>query len=174
MAPLALAAWLELLKQGASGRALANVFRLSPMVYDDNALLAAWLALSRQRRLSADEVATGIEVYERLGSVDAALAFVRQLRAGASTAAFKGGGAGSADITAQLIGMEAKLLERAGRPAEAIALLEQLRPGGLARDDAMQLASLHLRQGNLPLALRALQAARGITGVTAGVTAGAG
>ena len=150
LAPLALAAWLALLKQGASERALANVFRLSPMVYDDNALLAAWLALSRQRRLSVDEVAKVVEVYERLGSVDAALAFVRQLRAGASTAG----------TTVQLIGMEAKLLERAGRPAEAIALLEQLRPGGLARDDAMRLAALHLRRGNLPLALRALQAAR--------------
>ena len=150
LAPLALAAWLALLKQGASERALANVFRLSPMVYDDSALLAAWLALSRQRRLSVDEVAKVVEVYERLGSVDDALAFVRQFRAGASTAG----------TTAQLIGMEAKLLERAGRPAEAIALLEQLRPGGLARDDAMRLASLHLRQGNLPLALRALQAAR--------------
>ncbi len=154
LAPLALAAWLQLLKQGASERALANVFRLSPMVYDDNALLAAWLALSRQRRLSADEVAKVVEVYERLGSVDAALAFVRQLRAGAPTA----------DTTAQLIGMEAKLLERAGRAAEAIALLEQLRPGGLGRDDAMRLASLHLRQGNLPLALRALQAARPAAG----------
>lgn len=150
LAPLALAAWLELLKQGASGRALANVFRLSPMVYDDNALLAAWLALSRQRRLSADEVAKVVEVYERLGSVDATLAFVRQVQATASTA----------DTTAQLIGIEAKLLERAGRPAQAIVLLEQLRPGGLTRDDAMRLASLHLRQGNLPLALRALQAAR--------------
>ena len=170
LAPRALAAWLELLKQGASERALANVFRLSPMVYDDNALLAAWLALSRQRRLSAEEVAKVVEVYERLGSVDAALAFVRQLRAGASTAAFKGGGAGSADITAQLIGMEAKLLERAGRPVEAIALLEQLRPGGLARDDAMQLASLHLRQGNLPLALRALQAVRLAAGGTVAST----
>ena len=40
LAPLALAAWLQLLKQGASERALANVFRLGPMVYDDNALLA--------------------------------------------------------------------------------------------------------------------------------------
>ncbi len=154
LAPLALAAWLQLLKQGASERALANVFRLSPMLYDDNALLAAWLALSRQRRLSADEAAKVVEVYERMGSVDAALAFVRQLRAGAPTA----------DTTAQLIGMEAKLLERAGRAAEAIALLEQLRPGGLARDDTMRLASLHLRQGNLPLALRALQAARRAAG----------
>ena len=161
LAPLALAAWLQLLKQGASARALANVFRLGPMVYDDNALLAAWLALSAKRRLNADEVAKVIEVYERLGSVDAALAFVRQARANASTTDAPAGAAvRNVGTTARLLALEAKLLERAGRPAEAIALLEQLRPGGLARDDAMQLAALHLRQGNLPLALRALQAAR--------------
>ena len=164
LAPLALAAWLELLKQVASERALANVFRLSPMAYDDNALLAAWLALSRKRRLSGDEVAHVVEVYERLGSVDAALAFVRQRRADASTVSStstsKDPGAGDAGLIARLLGMEAQLLERAGRIADAIALLEQGRPAGLARDDAMRLASLHLRQGNLPLALRALQAAR--------------
>ncbi len=160
LAPLALAAWLQLLKQGASERALANVFRLGPMVYDDNALLAAWLALSAKRRLTADEVAKVIEVHERLGSVDAALAFVRQARADAAKDATAGPGARDGSTAARLLGLEAKLLERAGRLAEAIALLEQLRPVGLSRDDAMRLAALHLRQGNLPLALRALQAAR--------------
>ncbi len=160
LAPLALAGWLQLLKQGASERALANVFRLSPMVYDDNALLAAWLALARQRRLNADEVAKVVEVYERLGRVDAALAFLRQARADAATDASAGEPSRNTGTTARLFALEATLLERAGRPAEAIALLEQLRPSGLARDDAMQLAALHLRQGNLPLALRALQAAR--------------
>ena len=39
--PQALATWLILLKRGASERALANVFRLSPMLYDDDALLVA-------------------------------------------------------------------------------------------------------------------------------------
>lgn len=151
-APEALAAWLELMKRGASAHAMANVFRLSPMLYDDDALLAAWLAMSRQRRLNASEVAKVVEVYERLGAVDAALGFVRQYR-GASAP-------GDTGNFALLLGMEAKLLERAGRPVEAIALLEQLRPAGLAKDDAMRLAALHLRQGNLPLALRALQAAR--------------
>jgi hypothetical protein len=41
LAPQALAAWLALLKRNASDKALANVFRLSPMLYDDDALLAA-------------------------------------------------------------------------------------------------------------------------------------
>ncbi|MCW5651296.1 MAG: tetratricopeptide repeat protein [Ramlibacter sp.] len=152
LAPQALAAWLELLKRGASERALANVFRLSPMLYDDDALLAAWLALRRQRPLSLAEVEQVVQAYERLGSVDGALGFVRQLAASQP-------GADPATRAAWQ-SLQARLLERAGRPAEAIALLEQLRPDGLARDDAMRLAQLHLRQGQMPLALRALRAAR--------------
>ncbi|MGE0497731.1 MAG: tetratricopeptide repeat protein [Ramlibacter sp.] len=152
LAPQALAAWLELLKRGASERALANVFRLSPMLYDDDALLAAWLALKRQRRLSLAEVAQVVQAYERLGSVDGALNFVRQLPAGQPDA--------DAATRSAWHSLEAQLLERAGRPAEAIAVLERLRPDGLTRDDAMRLAQLHLRQGQMPLALRALRAAR--------------
>ena len=152
LAPLALVAWLELMKRGASQKALANVFRLSPIVYDDAALLAAWLALARQRQLKPAEVDKVIEVYERQGSVDATLAFVRQLRA--KTAPIDATGA------ARLTGIEARLLEQAGRPKEAIALLEQLRLAGLSKDDALRLAFLQLKQGNLPLALRALQSVR--------------
>ena len=152
LAPLALAAWLELMKQGANRQALANVFRLSPMVYDDAALLASWLTLSRQRRLSEAEVDKVIDVYERLGSVEATLAFVRQLRAQATLA--------NADGAARLLGIEAKLLAQAGRPNEAIAVLEQLRLAGLAKEDALRLAFLYLKQGNPSLALRALQSAR--------------
>jgi hypothetical protein len=62
---------------------------------------------------------------------------------------------------AQWQSLEAGLLERAGRPAEAIAVLERMRPHGLTRDDAMRLAQLYLRLGNMPLALRALQASPG-------------
>ena len=162
LAPLALAAWLELMKSGANRQALANVFRLSPMVYDDTALLAAWVALSRQRRLSEAEVDKVIDVYERLGSVDATLAFVRQLRA--QTALNHANANASAnsdsDSVARLLGIEAKLLAQAGRPKEAIAVLEQLRLAGLAKEDALRLAFLYLKQGNPSLALRALQSAR--------------
>jgi hypothetical protein len=152
LAPQALAAWLALLKRNASDKALANVFRLSPMLYDDDALLAAWLALSSQRSLSLDEAAKVVEVYERLGSVDGALAFVRQLPAAQPEA--------DAALRERWLGLEAGLLERAGRPAEALAVLERMRGTGLPRDDAMRLAQIYLRLGNMPLALRALQAAR--------------
>ncbi|MCJ0765430.1 tetratricopeptide repeat protein [Variovorax terrae] len=144
--PQALAAWVQLMQRGASERALDNVFRLSPMLYDDDALLAAWLALQRRRPLSDDETRRVVAVYERLGNVDGALAFLRRL------------------IETQpgtqrgLLSQQAALLERAGRPREAIAVLEALRPAGLARDDAMRLAQLHLKQGDQPAALRALQA----------------
>ena len=148
----ALAAWVELLKRGASARALANVFRLSPLLYDGDALLLAWQALSRQRQLTLEEVRKVIAVYEGLGSVDGALAFVRQLPAAqpATDVATK----------AQWQSLEAQLLERAGRPLEAIAVLERIRPDGLALDDAKRLAQLHLRQGDLKLTLRALLSAR--------------
>ena len=148
----ALAAWVELLKRGASQRALANVFRLSPMLYDDDALLAAWSALARQRRLSAEETAKVIEVYERLGSVDRALAFLHQLPAAQPDA--------SATTRTFWQSLEAQLLERAGRPGEAIALLDRLRPEGLVRGDALRLAQLQLRRGDLSLAMRALQAVK--------------
>ena len=151
-APQALAAWLELMKRGASARALDNVFRLSPMLYDDDALLAAWLTLARQKKLAANEVAKIIEVYERMGSVEGALGFIRKLIAGTST--------GDQVNTAQWLTLEAQLLDRAGRPDEAIAVFEQLRPGGLISSDAMRLATLYLKKGELPLAVRALQAAR--------------
>ena len=152
LAPQALAAWLELLKRNASDKALANVFRLSPMLYDDDALLAAWLALSSQRALSLEETRKVIDVYERLGNVDAALAFVRQLPAAQPQA--------DAALRERWMSLEARLLERAGRPLEAAAVLERMRSDGLVREDAMRLAQIYLSQGNLPLALRALLAAR--------------
>ena len=151
MAPQALKAWLALMKRGASERALASVFRLSPMLYDDDALLAAWLALARQRTLTADEAAKVVAVYERLGSVQGALNFVSTLRGKASA------GGSTAD---QWTSLEAQLLDRAGRSDEAIALLESFRPSGLNKSDAMRLASLYLRKAQLSLALRALQAAQ--------------
>eukprot|EP01034_Spumella_vulgaris_P000507 gene507-677_t len=152
LAPQALAAWLELLKRNASENALANVFRLSPMLYDDDALLAAWLALSSQRALSLEETRKVIDVYERLGNVDAALAFVRQLPAAQPQA--------DDALRERWMSLEARLLERAGRPLEAAAVLERMRPAGLVREDAMRLAQIYLSQGNMPLALRALLAAR--------------
>ncbi len=151
-APQALAVWLELMKRGASTRALDNVFRLSPMLYDDDALLAAWLVLARQKNLAADEVAKIIDVYERLGSVEGALSFVRKLRGSTSPSDQAG--------TVQWLTLEAQLLDRAGRPEEAIAMWEQLRPGGRERKDAMRLATLYLKKSQLLLAVRALQAAR--------------
>lgn len=152
LAPQALAAWLELLRRNASEKALANVFRLSPMLFDDDALLAAWLALSSQRALSLEETSKVIDVYERLGNVDAALAFVRQLPAAQPQA--------DAALRERWMSLEARLLERAGRPLEAAAVLERMRPAGLAREDAMRLAQIYLSQGRMPLALRALLAAR--------------
>ena len=151
MAPQALKVWLALMKRGASERALASVFRLSPMLYDDDALLAAWLALARQRTLTDDEAAKVVAVYERLGSVQGALNFVSTLRGKVSA-----GGPTAAHWTS----LEAQLLDRAGRSDEAIALLESSRPAGLDKGDAMRLAGLYLRKAQLSLALRALQAAQ--------------
>ena len=156
-APQALAAWLELMKRGASARALDNVFRLSPMLYDDDALLAAWLTLARQKKLAVDEVAKIIEVYERMGSAEGALSFIRKLRASTSP--------GDGTNSAQWLALEAQLLDRAGRPDEAIAIFEQLRPDGLTSKDGMRLATLYLKKGQLLLAMRALQAVRLAQGV---------
>ena len=156
-APQALAAWLELMKRGASSRALDNVFRLSPMLYDDDALLAAWLTLARQKKLAVDEVAKIIEVYERMGSAEGALSFIRKLRASSSP--------GDGTNSTQWLALEAQLLDRAGRPDEAIAIFEQLRPDGLTSKDGMRLATLYLKKGQLLLAMRALQAVRLAQGV---------
>lgn len=151
MAPQALKVWLELMKRGASERALASVFRLSPMLYDDDALLAAWLALSRRRTLTTAEVGKVVAVYERLGSVQGALNFISTLRD-------KGLGDGTA--ASHWTSLQAQLLDRAGRPDEAASLLESLRPTGLDQGDAMRLARLYLRRAQMPLALRALKTVR--------------
>ena len=153
-APQALAVWVALMKRGASKRALENVFRLSPMLYDDDALLAAWLTLARQKQLSADEVAKIIDTYERLGSVEGALGFLRKLRADNQALP------ANSPRNAQWLSMEAQLLARAGQTDEATEILEQLRPNGLSLPDAMLLANLQLKKANLPLALQALRAAR--------------
>jgi hypothetical protein len=150
LAPQALAAWLSVLRQQGSQKALANVFRLSPMLFDDKALLVAWQAVARMRDLTMGEVREVVAAHERLGSVDGALGFVRQLPQSQPRA-------NEAQRLAWL-SLEAELLERAGRSALAIALLERMRPQGLGRDDAMRLAQLHLRQGQMSLAFRALQA----------------
>ena len=152
LAPQALAAWLELMKRGASQRALNNVFRLSPMLYDDDALLAAWLALAKQKKLTMGEVAKIIETYERSGSVEGALGFIRKLSASTAPS--------DTASTTQWRTLEARLLDRAGRPDEAMVIFEQLRPEGLTSADAMRMATMYLKKGNLLLAVRALQAAR--------------
>ena len=146
----ALATWLALMKIDPNPKVIANVFRLSPMLWDDDALLAAWMALSRKGRLDDVQISKVLELYERLGLIDKALAYIQQ----------------QADLAAQ--GGErtrwqlqrAALLERAGRPAEAVAILEALRPQGLPMVDAKRLANLQLRAGKLLLALQALQSAR--------------
>ena len=155
-APQALAAWLALLKRSPSPRALDNVFRLSPMLYDDDALLAAWLALAKQKPLGASDAAKVIEIYERLGLVDDALGFIERQR----LAALSGPSANTSGSAAQWQSLQARLLARAGRADEAIAVLEELQKGGLLVDDAMRLATLYLKKGQLVPAVRALQAAR--------------
>ncbi len=146
----ALVTWLALMKIDPNSKVIANVFRLSPMLSDDNALLAAWLAQSSKGRLDDAQISKVLALYERLGLIDKALAFIQQ-QASAATVA-------SERTRWQLL--QAAMLERMGRPAEAIAILEVLRPQGLPVVDAKRLANLQLRAAKLPLALRALQAAQ--------------
>ena len=146
----ALATWLALMKIDPTAKAIANVFRLSPMLSDDEALLAAWMAQSRRSRLDDLQISKVIALYERMGLIDKALAFILQ-RADAA--------APGVDKTRWQL-LQAALLERAGRSAEAIAILEALRPQGLPVEDAKRLANLQLRAGKLLLSLQALQSAR--------------
>ena len=152
-APQALASWLVLMKLGqrtAQGdKALGHVFRLAPMLYNDDALLAAWLALAQRRSLSITEAGQVVDLYEKLGAVDQALAFVRQQPPPS--------GPGTQASPSFWQSAEAKLLERMGRAAEAIEVLERLRQLGLTASDAMLLANIYLRKGQPPLALRALK-----------------
>ena len=150
----ALPVWLALLKIDPNAKVIANVFRLSPMLSDDDALLTAWLAQARKGRLDDLQISKVLALYERSGLIDRALAFIQQQSAAAAP--------GSEKTRWQL--QLAALLERAGRPAEAIIVLENLRPQGLPLADAKRLANLQLRAGKLALALRALQAAQRPTG----------
>ena len=150
----ALPVWLALMKIDPNPKVIANVFRLSPMLSDDDALLAAWSAQTRRAPLSDEQLDKVMALYERMGLVDKALAFVQQQSAASLS------GENRTRWQLQL----AVLLERAGRAAEAVAVLEALRPQGLPVADAKRLANLQLRAAKLPLALRALQAAQRPTG----------
>lgn len=143
----ALAQWLALMQRSASERATAQVFRLAPMLFDDDALLAAWISRSQQRSLSAEELVRVVEVYERIGQPDKALAFLERSLAGSGS-----------DAKALRI-LQASLLERMGQVAKATALLEQIKQdeGQLPRSQAMQLAALHMRRADFRSALAALQ-----------------
>ena len=149
----ALITWLALMKIDPNPKVIAHVFRLSPMLADDDALLAAWLAQSRKGRLDDVQLSKVLDLYERMGLIDKALAFIQQ----------QSNLAPANEKTRWLL-RQAGLLERAGRPAEAIVILEALRPQGLPLVDAKRLANLQLRAGKLTLALQALQAAQRATG----------
>lgn len=142
----ALTQWLAIMQRGASERATAQVLRLAPMLYDDDALLAAWLMTSKKRPLSLDEIKRVIEVYERVGQPAQALAFLDQLSVA------------QGQLKDNIQVLQAFVLERMGRSAEAVASLEGLRHrlGALSRDDAMRLASLYLRKADFKSALLAL------------------
>ncbi len=146
----ALVVWLALMKIDPNPKVIANVFRLGPMLSDDDALLAAWLAQSRRGRLDDGQINKVITLYERMGLIDKALAFIQQQIVAATPVAER----------ARWQLLQAALLERAGRPAEAIAILEAQRLQGLPMSDAKRLAKLQLRAGKLPLALQGLQAAQ--------------
>jgi hypothetical protein len=154
----ALAAWVAIMKQAASQRALENVFRLAPMLYADDALLLAWEATSRGRALSNGETDKVVQTYERMGDVDGALNFLERLKAAALTRPV------SDAQRDYRLSLQAALLERAGRSPQAVAVLEALKQASgnrLGRTDAVRLAQLYLKQGRQGPALAALQAWQG-------------
>jgi hypothetical protein len=154
----ALAAWVAMLAGEAGKRALDNVFRLAPMLYADDALLKAWAVVERGQELTDAQVLEIVATYERMADVDGALDFLKRLQASAS-----GKPPDPVQREARM-SLVASLLERAGRAVQAVAELEDLRRlngNKLARDDALRLAQLYLKQGRQGPALAALQVMRG-------------
>jgi polysaccharide biosynthesis protein PelB len=154
----ALAAWLALMRQAATDKAIANVLRLSPMLYDDDALLAAWLATQSRRPVTFDEARRIVDIYERLGQPDKALQFLELLAQ--SPKGLAGDLAQQSADLRRVQSLRALLYERSGRPQEAIAVLQALRQstGRLEREDAFRLATLQLKAGKQSAALDALLA----------------
>ena len=160
----ALQAWLMLMRQEASDKAIANVLRLSPMLFDDDALVAAWLATNGRRMLTLEEVKRIVDIYERLGQPREALTFLERMMTDTRRHLLEkpqGSGQGYA-----LHSMQAQLLERSGRSNEAIVVLEVLRrqSGTLERPEAMRLAILQLKAGRQAAALQALLAHTPVSG----------
>jgi predicted Zn-dependent protease len=154
----ALAAWLAMLRQSATDSAIANVMRLSPMLYDDDALLAAWLATQSRRALSFDEIERVVAIYEKLGLPQSSLSFLEALAnhpQGLSGDKLKN----MADL-GKVQSLRARMYERTGASAQAIAVLEQMRKNSpsLERDDAFRLAYLQLKAGQQDAALLGLLA----------------
>ena len=158
----ALAAWLAMMRQSATDSAkdtaIANVLRLSPMLYDQDALLAAWLATQSRRALSFEEVERVVGIYEGLGLPHNAISFLERL------AQYPQGLAGDAlqknADERKVQSLRARLYERSGDSAQAIAVLEAMRTNdqALERDDAFRLAYLQLKAGQQEGALVALLA----------------
>jgi polysaccharide biosynthesis protein PelB len=156
----ALAAWLAVMRQNTTDNAIANVLRLSPMLYDDDALLAAWLATQSRRALSFEEVERIVRIYEGLGLPQSALSFLELL------AQHSQGVSGNklqkmADLS-KVQSLRARIYERSGASVQAIAVLEEMRKKSqtLERDDAFRLAYLQLKAGQQEAALLALLAYR--------------
>ena len=154
----ALQTWLALMRQSASDKAIANVLRLSPMLFDDEALLAAWQATNGQRPLSMEEVRRIVDIYERLGQPREALSFLEHLMM--DTRRHLGENSQNIKQDYQLRALQGQLNERIGASRQAIAVLEALRQkfGMLERPEAMRLAGLHLKAGQQAAALQALLA----------------
>ncbi len=164
-ATLALKRWRSLATGSAADsveRALDQVFRLSPMLFDDEALLWAWRQRSARRSLADSEVETVVNVFERTGKPEEALAFLDDLSR-------RGAGEVSPARLVALSGSRARLLLRMGRAdealvsfaamdaVEALALAQGVPVARLARDDALAWADLLLRRSDFGKALAVLK-----------------
>ncbi len=148
----ALKAWLAIAAQPGNDSALDQVLRLGPMLFDDNALLWAWRQRSASRLLSATEFLTVLQVFERLGQPQEALAFSEAFLARADL---------PTNSRPTVLGARAMLLYRMGRADPAIAAFSAFDEASmgqtLGREQVLAWADLLLRRGQFVEALAVLK-----------------
>ena len=148
----ALRTWLAALRSGKSELATANIFRLAPMLFDDDALLAAWSAKAARQVPAMEDVRRIVDIYERMGAPERASEFLAAQRLSQPGLGAESQAPGAATLRQQqLRSLSAALFERRGLHQLAIDELWSLRDElirqekALGATDSTRLVTLLLR-----------------------------
>jgi hypothetical protein len=143
----ALEQWRWLVERTASSRAIQGVLRLAPGLNDDEALLAVWRRVGETRPLTSAEARRLADLFERVGRPEDGIAWFTARQGKRSTP--------------ENLELIAFLADRSGRTDVAIDAYERIaRTSELTSEQALALATLHIKRGAFRRGYDVLAAAR--------------